>query len=456
MRGMIGSVLVLVSMGFFTVAAAQLPPEILLDSYMRQVQQAVRDGDLAGAQAAIDKILDLQNEQEMDLPDEFHFRYAQVAAAADLPEQALESIMTCLAAAGRDAPHYVEALELMNKAQAEIEERTAAAFRQTATTQAAMDFGDDSSTSASQDGVAGMSCAEWNTQAYFETATVEDVTACLDAGADPAATNDAGVTPLHWAAFRNPNPAVIEALIAAGAILNVRDEEGVMGTNPSEFSGCGQFPVETVSWNDAQEFIGSLNGRAGGNRYRLPTEAEWEYAARAGTTGDRYGNIDAIAWHGDNSGDRTHPVGQKVPNAWGLQDMLGNVHVEERVPASEERALEILQGFGTAPRSPGPEIQFSNNGPFGEWSDPVFFPAGQYVCGLRPSVEGRVGGGGDTAMNTVAFYCGPFDPNAAPCPEAVEKFKPKPIQTGPRLTPGGACRSRQELNRPGFPGGSIS
>ena len=140
MRGMIGSVLVLVSMGFFTVAAAQLPPEILLDSYMLQVQQAVRDGDLAGAQAARDKILDLQNEQEMDLPDEFHFRYAQVAAAADPPEQALESIMTYLAAAGRDAPHYVEALELMTKAQAEIEERTAAAFRLTATTQAAMDL----------------------------------------------------------------------------------------------------------------------------------------------------------------------------------------------------------------------------------------------------------------------------------------------------------------------------
>ena len=58
--------------------------------------------------------------------------------------------------------------------------------------------------------------------------------------------------------------------------------EGVMGTNPSEFSGCGQCPVETVSWDDAREFIGRLNGRAGGNRYRLPTEAEWEYAARAG------------------------------------------------------------------------------------------------------------------------------------------------------------------------------
>ena len=101
--------------------------------------------------------------------------------------------------------------------------------------------------------------------------------------------------------------------------------QGVMGTNPSEFSGCGQCPVEQVSWNDAQEFIGRLNGRSGGNRYRLPTEAEWEYAARAGTTGDHYGNLDAIAWHGNNSGRRTHPVGQKAPNAWGFHDMLGNV-----------------------------------------------------------------------------------------------------------------------------------
>ena len=99
-----------------------------------------------------------------------------------------------------------------------------------------------------------------------------------------------------------------------------------MGTNPSEFSGCGQCPVETVSWNDAQDFIGNLNAGSGGNRYRLPNEAEWEYAARAGTTGDRYGNIEAIAWYYENSERRTHPVGQKAPNAWGLHDMLGNVY----------------------------------------------------------------------------------------------------------------------------------
>ena len=102
--------------------------------------------------------------------------------------------------------------------------------------------------------------------------------------------------------------------------------QAVMGSNPSYFDECGRScPVETVSWDDAQEFIGRLNGRSGGNRYRLPTEAEWEYAARAGTTGDRYGNVDAIAWYDENSGERTHPVGQKAPNAWGLHDMLGNV-----------------------------------------------------------------------------------------------------------------------------------
>ena len=82
--------------------------------------------------------------------------------------------------------------------------------------------------------------------------------------------------------------------------------EAVMGDNPSHFKNCGgDCPVETVSWNDVQEFIRKLNDRVGatGYEYRLLTEAEWEYAARAGTTGERYGDLDAIAWHDGNSGD---------------------------------------------------------------------------------------------------------------------------------------------------------
>ena len=102
--------------------------------------------------------------------------------------------------------------------------------------------------------------------------------------------------------------------------------EAVMGSNPSRFTNCGgDCPVERVSWNDVQDFIGRLNARSGGRPYRLPTEAEWEYAARAGTTGDRYGDLDEIAWYGSNSGGTPHRVGEKAANAWGLHDMLGNV-----------------------------------------------------------------------------------------------------------------------------------
>jgi formylglycine-generating enzyme required for sulfatase activity len=100
----------------------------------------------------------------------------------------------------------------------------------------------------------------------------------------------------------------------------------VMGNNPSNFKDCGgNCPVEQVSWDDAQNFINKLNESNDGFRYRLPTEAEWEYACRAGTTGDYAGILSEMAWYGKNSGSKTHAVGGKQPNAWGLADMHGNV-----------------------------------------------------------------------------------------------------------------------------------
>ena len=101
--------------------------------------------------------------------------------------------------------------------------------------------------------------------------------------------------------------------------------ESVAGTNPSKFKGCSDCPVEQVSWNDTKEFISKLNAKNDGFIYSLPTEAQWEYAARAGTTGDHYGDIDSIAWYDSNSANKTHAVGQKQPNAFGLYDMSGNV-----------------------------------------------------------------------------------------------------------------------------------
>jgi formylglycine-generating enzyme required for sulfatase activity len=104
---------------------------------------------------------------------------------------------------------------------------------------------------------------------------------------------------------------------------------GLMGNNPSNFSGCDQCPVENVSWDDVQEFISQLNAMTG-KQYRLPTEAEWEYAARGGSQSRGYkysgsSNAGSVAWYDGNSGKKTHPVGQKSHNELGLYDMSGNV-----------------------------------------------------------------------------------------------------------------------------------
>ena len=134
--------------------------------------------------------------------------------------------------------------------------------------------------------------------------------------------------------------------------------KALMGYNPSAFSSCGEVcPVERVSWHEALAYCNALSKQAGldqcfdchGTRssatcslksayagnggsdyykcpgYRLPTESEWEYAARAGTTGATYGNLEQIAWFDGNSERKTHAGGAKKPNAWGLHDMIGNV-----------------------------------------------------------------------------------------------------------------------------------
>ncbi|MGA2034590.1 MAG: formylglycine-generating enzyme family protein, partial [Thermoguttaceae bacterium] len=111
--------------------------------------------------------------------------------------------------------------------------------------------------------------------------------------------------------------------------------QAVTGNNPSHFKGPKN-PVETVSWDDCQQFLEKLNAKAGRphpageGEFRLPTEAQWEYACRAGNTtrycfGDDDSALGEYAWYSANSGGKTHPVGEKKPNAWGLYDLHGNV-----------------------------------------------------------------------------------------------------------------------------------
>jgi formylglycine-generating enzyme required for sulfatase activity len=104
----------------------------------------------------------------------------------------------------------------------------------------------------------------------------------------------------------------------------------VMNTNPSHFKDNLNRPVETVSWGDAQVFIKKLNEREGRKAFALPTEAQWEYACRAGTgtryyTGDTEADLDRAGWYDGNSDRQTQPVGQKASNDFGLHDMHGNV-----------------------------------------------------------------------------------------------------------------------------------
>jgi len=120
------------------------------------------------------------------------------------------------------------------------------------------------------------------------------------------------VTQAQW------ETAMLDPHAKAGAVRTT-PEGATIGSNPSHFKGAA-LPVESVSWDDVQAFLARLNGRDRAHNYRLPTEAEWEYACKDDSPG-----LAARAWYKENSGDRTQPAGGKQPDARGMYDTLGNV-----------------------------------------------------------------------------------------------------------------------------------
>ena len=169
--------------------SAHLSPNIIADAYLSGAEQAILEDDLVRAKNAIQGIRALQEQHELDLPDAFHFRYANASASVDLPDQALESVVKYLAEAGREGQHYVEALELMNRAQVAV------------------------------------SCRGWDSEEYFKTATLEQVTACLDTGIDAKTRDESGVTPLHRAVRYSENTDVIDALLNANVDVAAKDDD---------------------------------------------------------------------------------------------------------------------------------------------------------------------------------------------------------------------------------------
>ena len=283
MREVIRSFFVLFFLGFFTVASAQLPPEIRVDRYLILAEKYMDEKDYESAFNVMKKILALQKEHSLTLVDEFHFKYAGVALSAGYTYIALESVKKYLSSAGKEGQFYKEALALLNKAEQmlplepEMVVIPAGSFKMGC--------------------VSGIDC--WKSQepvhavriASFELSKYE-------------------VTFEEYDAFTD-------------ATGRERADEGGWGR--------GRRPVINVSWHDAVAYTHWLSDQTG-KIYRLPSEAEWEYAARAGTE-TRYSWGNNLGYNRANctvcgsrwDGKMTAPVGSFEANGWGLHDMHGNV-----------------------------------------------------------------------------------------------------------------------------------
>ena len=290
--------------------AMQLPPEIQADRHLVRADRAIDEQDFLGAKAAMDAILELQAQHGLELPEQFSFRYAEVLERLGLYDEAIDHVTEYLTLAGRDGEFYREALELLDSAeemlrQAELERQRAAAAREAA------------------------EAARRQAQAEQMAKMVVVPAGTFQMGCVSGRDCEDDEHPLHPVTISRPFALSRHEVtfdeydrFAAATGRSRPDDEGW---------GRGRRPVVNVSWDDAQAYVSWLSSETG-VRYRLPSEAEWEYAARAGTTtayswgneiGSNRANCDGCGSRWDD--EMTAPVGSFAANAWGLHDMHGNV-----------------------------------------------------------------------------------------------------------------------------------
>ena len=259
-----------------------------------QAERQIGDGDYAAALASLDGVLALEAEHDLAIPDAFWFKHGQVSQEAGLHAQAVESATRYLVTAGQGGEHYLPALELLDVAEREaraVADATAAVAREMVVIGA---------------GRFRMGCLSGDDACSSGEQPVHEVAVAA------FALSKHEVTFAQW-----------DACVSGG---------GCGGHRPGDRGwGRADRPVVNVNWQDAQSYVAWLS-RETGEAYRLPTEAEWEYAARAGTT-TKYGwgneigvnraNCEGCGSRWDNK--ETAPVGSFPANARGLHDMHGNV-----------------------------------------------------------------------------------------------------------------------------------
>ena len=341
----IRSVVVFVLLGSFTGSAAQLPPEIMVDLYLLRSDRLLEAKDHEGALGLMGQILALQKEHDLRLPEEFHFKYARVALSAGSIEAALESVSRYLVAAGREGEYYREALELLDEAE-QVQAMSGQYPAQAEALMAKKDYGAARQVLkkivALQDkynlALPGQAL-EWLDEAERQIRSITPQMVEIQAGRFRMGCVS-GKDCYDGRRYPNREYPVHEVRVGTFELskyeVTFEEYDRFTAATGRELAtdggwGRGRRPVINVSWEDAVAYTAWLS-EATGERYRLPSEAEWEYAARAGSvTKHSWGNevghnrANCSGCGSQWDGDKTAPVGSFGPNVWGLHDMHGNV-----------------------------------------------------------------------------------------------------------------------------------
>ena len=328
-------------------AVADLAPDVQADLYLVQTEEYLKEKNYAGAREAMEKLIKLAEEHKLPVPDAFHFKHAQVLNWAEEYDEASAALHRYLESAGRSGEHYREALMLLHEVTEAEEQAQAAAAEKAAAERAAVAEKAAAERAAAEKAAAERAAAERAARAALEVASkMKMIVVPAGSYLMGSAKRDRDVgewdfeaeNPVHRVTIREPFAVGVyevtfaewDACVAAGACGGERPDDRGWGR--------GRRPVINVLWWHAQQFVMWLR-EGTGDAYRLLSEAEWEYVARAGTTtpfhtGERISDREAnyrgdcyVVGRGPQTLNRrqTLPVGEFSPNAFGVYDMHGNV-----------------------------------------------------------------------------------------------------------------------------------